>query len=873
MNHAVWKLAALGVVVAVGVFVVIHAQRGMQNDPAEGEPETASMLGDEEPAGPEEPADLQAPDQSEPEVAFGESGREAIPVAARLGGGAKKGAGKPVNVLQAADDLAADDEETSSRPSRTGGDDDPFDSLDDSERVADGKAKSDTARGAAGRKKPSVDIVDIEDENESGIDDKSEAPSADERGARRSGGPVLTLDDSDDALTARPVARDRQPAVKTSAPHRLGGPSSAPSRDSETEAGTDDPFSDDETAAPSDRSSRATRDTGDDDMDAGPDAPRELPKAIKSKPARGLNVDDAELEADAAPPAAAPRRPDRNGPGLPPADAAIETDEEEEAPPELPANRNKAPAELGRSIEADDGTAPSPPPARIGTRPGREIDAAPRDLPSFPDAGTDEETGTSTNITDTDDGPQGRSTESAPQLTIEKIAPPTAVLGRPMVYDIVVRNVGPNPAYQVTVEDVIPNSVKLDGTIPQAQLKTNKLIWNLGNLAAGAEKKIAVRVVPQTEGTVGSVATVNFAAEPKPAAQTAGPRLKFDVEAPRQAVVGTPVEFKFRVKNLGKVPASSVVIRDVLPAGLRHPDGDDLEFEIGQIPAGKEREVPLTLTAAQAGPTVNRVVVTAEGNVAEEAEVRLEVVGPALKVTRSGPKRLFPEKAGTYVNTVVNPGRSLLTGVTIVETVPAGMEFLEASDGGAYNAAKRSITWTIKHLAPDESQSVKAKLRASGRGTQISVVRASDPNGGSGETVGATQVSGVPALSIEVGEIAALIETGQTVTVGIRVINRGSDVAGNVRTSVTIPSGLQFVSATGPVDYRQTASEDADGGRRGTTVQFSSINKIDSRADATFELTLKARSPGEARLQVEARCDQLAESVRREEIATIVSAE
>src|SRR5262249_42945319 len=193
-----------------------------------------------------------------------------------------------------------------------------------------------------------------------------------------------------------------------------------------------------------------------------------------------------------------------------------------------------------------------------------------------------------------------------------------------------------------------------------------------------------------------------------------------------KAAGGAPVELNCRVRNVGPVPAQRVTIRDVLPAGLRHNDGDDLEYEIGQIAPGKTSEVKLTLIAAQAGPTVNRAVVTAEGNVSEAAEVQIDVVGPALAVARQGPARLYPEKIGRYANTVTNSGGSDVATISLVEIVPAGMEFVEATDGGSYNAARRTVTWTIDRLGPAESKTVKVTLRSSARGAQISVVRAFD---------------------------------------------------------------------------------------------------------------------------------------------------
>jgi uncharacterized repeat protein (TIGR01451 family) len=460
-----------------------------------------------------------------------------------------------------------------------------------------------------------------------------------------------------------------------------------------------------------------------------------------------------------------------------------------------------------------------------------------------------------------------------PQVTIEKVAPPTAVLGQPMIYHIIVRNTGPIPAQQVVVEDIVPPSVKIDGTIPQAQLKNDRLLWKLGTLKSGNEKKISVRVVPQSEGTIGTVATVNFSPIVHEASADA-PRLRFDVAAPRKAAVGTPVEFSFRVKNVGPVAATGVTIRDVLPAALRHTDGDDIEYVIGELPSGKSREVKLTLTAAQAGPTVNRVVVIADGNVSEEAEVQLDVVGPALLVARQGPKRLFPGKTGRYANTVTNPGAGQVTDVKVVEVIPAGMEFVEASDGGTYDAARRSTTWTIKTLYPGESKPLKLVLRALARGSQVSVVRASDAAGASGETVGTTHVSGVPALSIEVGDLASLVEVGETIKVPVRIINRGSDAAANVRATVAVPAGMQFVSATGPVAHRKVVVAGSGDGDQATPssadIEFAPIRTIDPRGDAVFELMFKARDPGPARVQILARCDQLAEPIRREEITTVV---
>ena len=825
MYHTVSKLTALAAVVGIGVGVVVHAQRGMQdsqdnNEVAANQQQAGDATDDANPPSQDLASDDSLPDQgSEADLlAMDNPGRKATPAAAKMSGDSNRPGGNvnPGGIVKTSGVRSLNDTEftgkaTGSTKGRAAASSDPFEMSDDESESEPPPARLSTKSQAASSR-GKIDIVDVaDDEDEADLDEPKqvEVATTNAKPQSRPRAPVLTLDGPDagepDADESdRPDAETDAGSNGKSGPRLLGAtddmsedaPPRATSRPPAARIVTDDPFADEDSADSGKKTSRVHAYTTA-DLDDEEFAPRNRTPQKKAQ-------DVTEPDEDRTPQTARPN----NSP------------------------REQPPAELGRTIE---------------------VDAAADDETSVP------------------------SKPELPQITIEKIAPATAVLGRPMIYQILVRNVGHNAAHQVVVEDVVPPEVKIDGSIPQAVLKDNRLIWKLGTLPAGQEKKISVRVIPQSEGSIGGVATVNFAAEPQPSPTAASPQLKFDVAAPRQAAVGTPVEFNFRVRNTGQVPASGVTIRNVLPAGLRHPDGDDLEYEIGALPAGKTREVKLVLTAAQAGPTVNRVVVTADGNVAEEAQVQLDVVGPTLLVVRDGPKRLFPNKTGTYTNTVTNPGLSQVSNVSVVETVPPGMEFVEASDGGKYNAAKRSVTWTIGQIVAAASKTVKVTLKSNARGAQVSVVRAYDPAGSSGETVGATHVSGVCALTIEIGEIPALIEAGETVKVTVRILNRGSDSAANVRATITVPAGMQLVNAQGPTSHHEetsTAADNASGERasRGTIeVQFAPITKIEPRADAVIELTLKARTTGAARLEVQAQCDQLPDPIHREEVTTIVS--
>ena len=464
-------------------------------------------------------------------------------------------------------------------------------------------------------------------------------------------------------------------------------------------------------------------------------------------------------------------------------------------------------------------------------------------------------------------GTGGASRKPRPKLSIEKRAPDTAVLGRPMVYEIVVKNSGVVAAQGVTVEDVVPSGLQIEATKPQAQLDGRRLSWRLGTLEPGASETIAVRVIPLSEGTVGGVATVHFDNQREGAAST-GPRLQINVDAPRKATVGQTVAVTFKIRNLGSTLATGVLIHNVLPAGLRHPAGDDLEFEIGDLPPGGVREVTLQMQAAQAGTAVNRSIVTADGAVSEEAVTQLDLIGPALDVARTGTRRLNPGKKGRFVNTVTNPTTNPLARVTLTETVPSGLEFVEAGEGGRYDESRRTVTWELGPLGPREARSVSLSLGTAGRGSQISVVRASDPSGASGEAVGTLQVVGTPALSIEAPDLPGAIDAGQEAQATYRIYNRGTDAALNSRVVLSIPGNLEVVTVDGPVKYQSGA---VGGARQRTEIRLDPIRSIDVKKFAEIRLTLRGRAAGGGRVKVQAACDQAADPILREDDLQVVA--
>ncbi|MBW3539240.1 MAG: DUF11 domain-containing protein [Planctomycetes bacterium] len=437
------------------------------------------------------------------------------------------------------------------------------------------------------------------------------------------------------------------------------------------------------------------------------------------------------------------------------------------------------------------------------------------------------------------------------------------MLVKPLFYYILVRNLGSSAARQVTVEDRIPLGTQLTGTIPRAELREKTVVWKLGTLEPGAEQKIAVRIVPTNEGQIGSVATVNFVAEVSSRTTITAPKLSLEMSGPEQVKLGRPVRFHFKLSNAGSGTASNVYLRSLIPRELRHPAGNDLEYKVGDLPAGQSREIDLTLTAVDEGSAEHKAIITADGGFSIEHSAEVEVLGSQLRLSRTGPKRRYVGRDAVFTNTVANDSTQPIAGVSVVETLPDGMEFVEASDGGTFDARSRTVTWRIDRLEPQSGRELQVTLLAKAAGTMPCDVRATEAGGDTARLTAETQVEGFTALGVRVPENPQPVAVGETLTLRIVAGNKGTEPASHVKVSVEVPPELELVSARGP--SRET--------REGRRVSFAAVEELGGGADEEYQLVLKAVSAGkgDARVQIEVEADELARPLQREEAVYILA--
>lgn len=452
----------------------------------------------------------------------------------------------------------------------------------------------------------------------------------------------------------------------------------------------------------------------------------------------------------------------------------------------------------------------------------------------------------------------------SPKMTIQKMAPPEAVLGQPFIYHVLVKNSGTTSAQSVIVEDRIPKGAKLTGTIPRAEQINNRIIWRLGEMGPGAEKKISIRVIPEQAGQIGSVATVNFVTEVASETKITSPKLVIKSDQPEAVKPGDIAVVNYTITNSGTGDAKNVYVRSIIPPQFTHPGGDDLEYSVGIIPAGETKQIQLQLKAVKPGAGKNISSVVGDGNLKSETEVPLKVIGSGEQfiLARKGPKNRYLGSKGEYENSITNNTEKSIQNISIFESIPPGMKFLSASENGKYDQVRNVVQWDLKELAAGHTQTLKIELEPTEIGKKISTLQVVTDNNTqfSANLQSETVVIGQPLLKVETSELKGPLEVGEKMAMQVQLTNQGSASATNVEFRVKIPKELVFVAAKGPGRYQQA----------GSYIIFEPAQELAAKQSLNFELTLAARDKGDARVLVQVQSKQMEKPLSREEAIPVL---
>lgn len=205
-----------------------------------------------------------------------------------------------------------------------------------------------------------------------------------------------------------------------------------------------------------------------------------------------------------------------------------------------------------------------------------------------------------------------------PVVCIKKCGPACACLYCPLTYRIEVCNSGSATAYDVVVQDAVPDGLS-------HSTGYGCLTYNLGNLAPGQSRVIDVDFCAVKRGTVTNTATVSFCGGPKCTAEATTiinePCVQVNMTGPDWAYICKAVDYTITVTNPGDLVLRNVVVDDVSPAGTTISDAPGAEiccnravWTICELCPGETQTFNLTVRSQVTGNLTNKVSVTSQSD-------------------------------------------------------------------------------------------------------------------------------------------------------------------------------------------------------------------------------------------------------------------
>lgn len=258
---------------------------------------------------------------------------------------------------------------------------------------------------------------------------------------------------------------------------------------------------------------------------------------------------------------------------------------------------------------------------------------------------------------------------------------------------------------------------------------------------------------------------------------------------PAEVLVGERFEYIYEVSNLTEFPLQDVTLTDHVTPNFQAADANPKPAEnrdgvaiwnIGNLGAKETRTIRVQGSSAEEGSINTCGWATYSPVLCED----IRVVKAALELVKTAPAQVVICDPIPMTLTVRNSGSSALTGVKIVDTLPAGLSV----DG------QTSRTFDAGDLAPGARKEFKFNAIAAKTGEFVNNAQASSTQGVKADATAKTVVV-EPVL-----EIACVAPEerfmGREFDVCFTVVNKGNAPSVGTIIEVPVPAGLTFKSAT-----------------------------------------------------------------------------
>jgi uncharacterized repeat protein (TIGR01451 family) len=296
---------------------------------------------------------------------------------------------------------------------------------------------------------------------------------------------------------------------------------------------------------------------------------------------------------------------------------------------------------------------------------------------------------------------------------------------------------------------------------------------------------------------------------------------------PAAVTPGQDLQYQITVTNPTGGAAHHVLVRNPLPANATfvratpEPAARDPEllWRLGTLEPGATREITLVLRPTGQGDINNCARVQYEHGQC----VSTKVSRPGLSVRKTGPTQAVVGETLNYRIVVTNDGSTEATGVTLLDTLPAGLQ---------HSTGRSRLTWEVGTLLPGQSSVLDYQLTARAVGRQCNKVVATAAGGLRDEAEACVTVADA-RMSLKMTGPAER-QLMLPATFQITVANAGTVALTEVLLQDPLPPQTTFVSASG-------------GGQLVNKVVQWQVGTLEPGASRTVEVELRALAVGRVR--------------------------
>lgn len=323
----------------------------------------------------------------------------------------------------------------------------------------------------------------------------------------------------------------------------------------------------------------------------------------------------------------------------------------------------------------------------------------------------------------------------AADLVVAKTASvSSATVGESFDYIIDVSNLGPEPAENVILSDLLPANIVVDGvsgSISGCSQTSDTVSCNLGTVAVNESLQLILNVHGVESGVARNIARIESTTsdlvinnnESRAAVFIADEKMA-DLSLQKQAsdstvVVGETFGYQLMVQNHGPNPAVDVVLTDTLPVQVSAisasgagwsctTDGQSIDCRRPRLASDNSASVNIVVRAEQEGTAINAATVHSNtldpdgGNNTAKADVIINApAGADLAVSKTvRDSDVLPGETVTFDLRVINNGPATATQTVLVDQLPASLSLVSVA--GATCTGTTVLTCPLGDLAASQ---------------------------------------------------------------------------------------------------------------------------------------------------------------------------